>query len=122
MARQLDRHVLDMAVEELRESQDTTLAINISGLTASDPSWLRALISAVRSTPHIAPRLTVEITETAALHDIEESARFVNVVRNLGCKVAIDDFGAGFTLVPASEGIDRRHGEDRRLLRAQPVA
>jgi diguanylate cyclase (GGDEF)-like protein len=97
MARQLDRHVLDMAVEELRESQDTTLAINISGLTASDPSWLRALISAVRSTPHIAARLTVEITETAALHDIEESARFVNVVRNLGCKVAIDDFGAGFT-------------------------
>ena len=51
----------------------------------------------MRSTPHIAPRLTVEITETAALHDIEESARFVNVVRNLGCKVAIDDFGAGFT-------------------------
>jgi diguanylate cyclase (GGDEF)-like protein/PAS domain S-box-containing protein len=97
MARQLDRHVLDMAIDELRESTDTTLAINISGLTASDPSWLRALISAVRSTPHIAPRLTVEITETAALHDIEESARFVNVVRNLGCKVAIDDFGAGFT-------------------------
>jgi EAL domain-containing protein (putative c-di-GMP-specific phosphodiesterase class I) len=97
MARQLDRHVLDMAVEELRNALDTTLAINISGLTASDPSWLRALISAVRSTPHIAPRLTVEITETAALHDIEESARFVNVVRDLGCKVAIDDFGAGFT-------------------------
>ena len=97
MARQLDRHVLDMAIEELRNSSETTLAINISGLTASDPSWLRALISAVRSTPHIAPRLTVEITETAALHDIEESARFVNVVRNLGCKVAIDDFGAGFT-------------------------
>jgi diguanylate cyclase (GGDEF)-like protein len=97
MARQLDRHVLDMAIEELRIHPDTTLAINISGLTASDPSWLRALISAVRSTPHIAPRLTVEITETAALHDIEESARFVNVVRNLGCKVAIDDFGAGFT-------------------------
>jgi diguanylate cyclase (GGDEF)-like protein len=97
MARQLDRHVLDMAVEELRLHPDTTLAINISGLTASDPSWLRALISAVRSTPNIASRLTVEITETAALHDIEESARFVNVVRNLGCKVAIDDFGAGFT-------------------------
>jgi EAL domain-containing protein (putative c-di-GMP-specific phosphodiesterase class I) len=97
MARALDRYVLDMAVDELREASDTTLAINISGLTASDQSWLRALISAVRSTPHIAPRLVVEITETAALHDIEESARFVNVVRDLGCKVAIDDFGAGFT-------------------------
>jgi EAL domain-containing protein (putative c-di-GMP-specific phosphodiesterase class I) len=39
----------------------------------------------------------VEITETAALHDIEESARFVSVVRELGSKVALDDFGAGFT-------------------------
>jgi diguanylate cyclase (GGDEF)-like protein/PAS domain S-box-containing protein len=97
MARALDRYVLDMAVDELREAPDTTLAINISGLTASDQSWLRALISAIRSTPQIAPRLVVEITETAALHDIEESARFVNVVRDLGCKVAIDDFGAGFT-------------------------
>ncbi|HEY4164934.1 MAG TPA: GGDEF and EAL domain-containing protein [Dongiaceae bacterium] len=97
IARQLDRHVLDMAVEELRNAPDITLAVNISGLTASDPSWLRALISAVRSTPQIAPRLEVEITETAALHDIEESGRFVNVVRDLGCRVAIDDFGAGFT-------------------------
>jgi diguanylate cyclase (GGDEF)-like protein len=97
IARQLDRHVLDMAVEELRNAPEITLAVNISGLTASDPSWLRALISAVRSTPQIAPRLEVEITETAALHDIEESGRFVNVVRDLGCRVAIDDFGAGFT-------------------------
>ncbi|HVO04709.1 MAG TPA: GGDEF and EAL domain-containing protein [Candidatus Cybelea sp.] len=97
MARALDRYVLDMAISELRSAPDTSLAINISGLTASDQSWLRALISAVRSTPQVAPRLVVEITETAALHDIEESARFVNVVRDLGCKVAIDDFGAGFT-------------------------
>jgi EAL domain-containing protein (putative c-di-GMP-specific phosphodiesterase class I) len=39
----------------------------------------------------------VEITETAALHDIEESARFVSTVRELGSKVALDDFGAGYT-------------------------
>jgi EAL domain-containing protein (putative c-di-GMP-specific phosphodiesterase class I) len=54
-------------------------------------------MSAVKANPEIGPRLVVEITETAALHDIEESARFVNVVRDLGCRVAIDDFGAGFT-------------------------
>lgn len=97
MTRLMDRHVLDMAVAELIAAPETVLALNISGLTATDQSWLRALISAVKSTPQIAPRLIVEITETAALHDIEESARFVNVVRDLGCRVAIDDFGAGFT-------------------------
>jgi diguanylate cyclase (GGDEF)-like protein/PAS domain S-box-containing protein len=97
MTRLMDRYVLDMTVEELRSDPETVLSLNISGLTATDQSWLRALIAAVKSTPAIAERLIVEITETAALHDIEESARFVNVVRDVGCRVAIDDFGAGFT-------------------------
>jgi EAL domain-containing protein (putative c-di-GMP-specific phosphodiesterase class I) len=41
--------------------------------------------------------MIVELTETAALHDFEESARFVSRLRDLGCRVAIDDFGAGYT-------------------------
>ena len=45
----------------------------------------------------MASRLIIEITETAALHDIEETARFVSAVRDLGCRVAVDDFGAGYT-------------------------
>lgn len=93
----MDRYVLDLAVEELRSHPDVSLALNISGLTATDQTWLRALMSAVKASPEISQRLVVEITETAALHDIDESARFVNVVRDLGCRVAIDDFGAGFT-------------------------
>lgn len=97
MTKMMDRYVLDLAVEELRAHPDVSLALNISGLTATDQSWLRALMSAVKASPEIGPRLVVEITETAALHDIDESARFVNVVRDLGCRVAIDDFGAGFT-------------------------
>jgi len=39
----------------------------------------------------------IEITETAALYDIEESARFVSALRQAGCRVALDDFGAGHT-------------------------
>jgi hypothetical protein len=39
----------------------------------------------------------VELTETAALIDIEESMRFVSRIRALGARVAIDDFGAGYT-------------------------
>lgn len=97
MTRFMDRHVLDMAIAELRANPELSLAMNISGLTATDQAWLRALNSAVKATPEVAPRLVVEITETAALHDIEETARFVNAVRDLGCQVAIDDFGAGFT-------------------------
>ncbi|HNB28076.1 MAG TPA: diguanylate cyclase, partial [Alphaproteobacteria bacterium] len=84
MTRFMDRHVLDMAVADLRADPALQLSMNISGLTATDQAWLRALNSAIKATPEVAPRLVVEITETAALHDIEETARFVNAVRDLG--------------------------------------
>src|SRR5262249_25292088 len=51
----------------------------------------------LKDKPEIASRMLVEITETAALHDLEESVRFVSALRDLGCRVALDDFGAGFT-------------------------
>ncbi|NNG03734.1 MAG: EAL domain-containing protein [Inquilinus sp.] len=97
LSRLIDKRVLELGVEQLNEDPDVHLALNISGLTASDQSWLRRLIALVGGYPDIARRLTVEITETAAIQDIEESARFVATVRDLGCRVALDDFGAGYT-------------------------
>jgi EAL domain-containing protein (putative c-di-GMP-specific phosphodiesterase class I) len=55
------------------------------------------LIELVRYRPDLARRLVVEITETAALSDIDESARFVDTLRHAGCRVALEDFGAGHT-------------------------
>ena len=95
--RLLDRHVLERAVRETTHDPHATLGFNISGLTAADRAWLRLVVSLLRDRPDVARRLTIEITETAALHDIEESARFVGTLRELGCRVALDDFGAGFT-------------------------
>jgi len=95
--RLIDRYVLDKVVEELSAHADVRLGFNISGLTAADRPWLRALVMQLRNRPDIASRLIVEITETAALYDIEESARFVAAVRDAGCSVALDDFGAGHT-------------------------
>src|SRR5262249_44210124 len=51
----------------------------------------------VRAHAQVAPRLNIELTETAALHNFEENAQFVSQLRELGCAVAIDDFGAGYT-------------------------
>jgi EAL domain-containing protein (putative c-di-GMP-specific phosphodiesterase class I) len=95
--RLIDRYVLDKALAELEAYPEVKLGFNISGLTAADRPWLRALISQVRTRPDIASRVVVEITETAALYDIEESARFVSALRHAGCRVALDDFGAGHT-------------------------
>jgi diguanylate cyclase (GGDEF)-like protein len=97
LIRVVDRKALELAVDTLGRVDDVTLAINVSGMTATDRFWLRGLVSLLRGKPEIASRLVVEITETAALDDIDECARFVISLKDLGCRVALDDFGAGYT-------------------------
>jgi EAL domain-containing protein (putative c-di-GMP-specific phosphodiesterase class I) len=93
----IDRFVLEKTVQELDTHPGVRLGFNVSGLTACDRPWLRSLMSVLRNRPDLARRLVVEITETAALYDIEETARFVDTLRHAGCRVALDDFGAGHT-------------------------
>jgi diguanylate cyclase (GGDEF)-like protein len=95
--RLIDRHILDRVVGVAAAHPGVTLGFNISALTTADRPWLRSLTSRLRARPDLARRLVVEITETAALYDIEESARFVSALRRAGCRVALDDFGAGHT-------------------------
>ncbi len=97
LARIIDRHVIEQAVAELAENPDVTLSVNISGLTVADPLWLGHLHALLEPQSEIAKRLIIEITETVAMADVDESERFVRALRKLGCRVAIDDFGAGYT-------------------------
>jgi len=97
LMREMDSRVLDLAVDRLTADPALRLAINISGLTSVDHGWLHQLVRLVGTDRALAERLTVEITETAAIQDIEETARFVATVRELGCRIALDDFGAGYT-------------------------
>jgi EAL domain-containing protein (putative c-di-GMP-specific phosphodiesterase class I) len=93
----IDRFVLEKTVQELQTHPGVRLGFNVSGLTACDRPWLRMLIALLRGRSDLARRLVVEITETAALYDVGESARFVETLRHAGCRVALDDFGAGHT-------------------------
>jgi diguanylate cyclase (GGDEF)-like protein len=97
LMRSIDNRVRDLAIRELELNPDVALAINISGLTATERSWFRGLVARLKERRDLATRLIVEITETTALQDIDETSRFVSALRALGCKVALDDFGSGFT-------------------------
>jgi diguanylate cyclase (GGDEF)-like protein len=97
LVRLVDRRALEMTVEMLHSNPQLSLGVNVSGTTAGDPSWLKSFIDYVRANASVAPRMIVELTETAALHHFEENANFVSQLRELGCRVAIDDFGAGYT-------------------------
>ncbi|MBT7758827.1 MAG: EAL domain-containing protein, partial [Rhodospirillaceae bacterium] len=82
---------------EMEQVDHVNLAVNISGMTATDPSSLDRLLSLVHIHSGVADRLIFEITETVAMMDYEETARFANKLRDLGCRIALDDFGAGYT-------------------------
>jgi EAL domain-containing protein (putative c-di-GMP-specific phosphodiesterase class I) len=97
LVRLVDRRALEMTVAALHAHQGVVLGVNVSGTMARDPSWLTSFIDYVRANGAVAKRLIVELTETAALHHFEENAQFVSQLRELGCRVAIDDFGAGYT-------------------------
>jgi diguanylate cyclase (GGDEF)-like protein len=93
----VDRFALEHTIARLKAHKDITLAVNVSGTASSDPAWLQDFVDYVRAVRDVAPRLIVELTETAALHHFEENAQFVSQLRDVGVRVAIDDFGAGYT-------------------------
>jgi diguanylate cyclase (GGDEF)-like protein len=97
LVRLIDRAVVQMTVAALNKFPDAKLSLNISGTTATDPRWYPQIIEILASNRNVTNRLIVEITETVALGDLSETIRFVEQLRELGCGVAIDDFGAGYT-------------------------
>lgn len=97
IVRLVDHRALDLAVAELAKDPALTLSVNVSAASALDGGWYTLLAAHIRRRRDIAPRLIVEITETMAIRDIDRAREFVHAVRELGCRVAIDDFGAGHT-------------------------
>ncbi len=97
LIRLVDRRALEMAVAQLKANPNVKLALNVSGTSANDRPWLNSFVEYIHENASVADRLTVELTETAALHAFEENAQFISRLRGLGCSVAIDDFGAGYT-------------------------
>jgi diguanylate cyclase (GGDEF)-like protein len=96
----IDRWVIARAVELVRHQHDAgrpiTLSVNVSGRTMGDADfagWLEALLT---TTPVPARRLIVEITETAAIVNLERARTLADTLRRLGCLLALDDFGTGF--------------------------
>jgi diguanylate cyclase (GGDEF)-like protein len=97
LIRLIDRAVTQMAIATLHSYPEANLAINISGTTATDRRWYREMLDTIRANANVAHRLTVEITETVALSDLDATRELVEELHEAGCSVAIDDFGAGYT-------------------------
>lgn len=97
LVRLIDHRMLELCIKLLKEAPNLRISINVSGETASDPAWLNALHGMTNGDNALTRRMMVEITETSAIRDIDQSINFVNSLKELGCHTAIDDFGSGYS-------------------------
>jgi diguanylate cyclase (GGDEF)-like protein/PAS domain S-box-containing protein len=97
---EIDRWVtgraIDMLAEQRAAGRDVRFAVNLSGLTIGDEGLLELVSRRLRETGVPPDRLTFEVTESAAIGQMERAAHFARRLSQLGCSFALDDFGAGF--------------------------
>lgn len=101
-----DLAVAEKAVQRLRQpgSGLIKIAINVSGASLAGDAYVQQLLRMTAAAPEERRRLIVEVTESAALADIEAANRRLGALRQAGIKLCIDDFGAG------SASFDYVHG------------
>lgn len=74
-----------------------SLSINLSGKELGDIKLLEFLKLKLTETGVNPKQLIFEITETAAIQDIDKAVKFVETLKSIGCGFSLDDFGVGFT-------------------------
>ena len=92
----IDLWVLERAMQLAAARSDLSLQINLSGRSVGDPRLtgeVEALIQRYGVNPE---QFTFEITETALIGNLSEARHFADRVRDLGCELALDDFGSGY--------------------------
>ncbi|WP_312519541.1 EAL domain-containing protein [Massilia sp.] len=101
-ASMIDRWVLSTTLAWIAEHADELVntrfvCMNLSGASLNDERFVQDTFDILGRYVHVASRLCLEITESVALHDLDNTRRFIDQVRSFGVKVALDDFGAGYT-------------------------
>lgn len=97
----INQYVLRASVEKLaslnQQGIDIALSINLSGRVIDDPELLPQLTQLLNSNNIDPTRLVFELTETAALADVNAAERLMRSLQAIGCRFALDDFGVGFS-------------------------
>jgi diguanylate cyclase (GGDEF)-like protein/PAS domain S-box-containing protein len=98
----IDRWVIRSAfrwlVSEADERERLALcSINLSGQSLGDEKFLPFVTDQFTMSGLDATKICFEITETAAIASYSQANRFINALKELGCKFALDDFGTGLS-------------------------
>ena len=98
----IDRWVIENALRWLVSEADererlTMCSINLSGQSLGDDKFLPFVIDQFHRSGIDASKICFEITETAAIHSFSQANRFIQALKELGCRFALDDFGTGLS-------------------------
>ncbi len=100
MIQEIDRWVVDQAIgliaTHAAAGRTLLLEVNLSGKSIGDQALAAFVERRLAESGADARSLIFEITETAAIANLEDAQRFADRLRRLGCRFALDDFGAGF--------------------------
>ena len=97
---QIDRWVVNAALTaiaggEIKLASHRSCAINISGQTLGDESFLGFVVDALDRTAVPPSSICFEVTEQAILSSVQHAQRFIEVLHGIGCEFSLDDFGSG---------------------------
>ncbi|WP_422773735.1 EAL domain-containing protein [Plantactinospora sp. WMMC1484] len=92
----IDRWVIDRTIELIARGSGTShYQVNLSGRSLGDPHLLERVQERLQRCDVDPGQITFEITETARIGNLTEAHNFAHGIRQLGCQLALDDFGSG---------------------------
>ncbi len=100
LIRRIDHWVVRRAIELMAcgaVPEGMSLEVNLSGRSVDDPELLPLIREKLAETAVDPSRLVIEITETAAITNIAEARQLIGALRDMNCRVALDDFGMGYS-------------------------
>jgi diguanylate cyclase (GGDEF)-like protein/PAS domain S-box-containing protein len=101
LIQQIDAWVARSAIrlidQHRRAGRELRLEVNLSGRTMGDPGLLEAIAGELEAALIDPANVIFEVTETAAIASMDDAREFASALTELGCRFALDDFGAGFS-------------------------
>jgi diguanylate cyclase (GGDEF)-like protein len=98
----LDKWIIQTTLEwldknELQLGNTNFVCLNLNGMSLNDAHFVEEFFSTLQTYRHVAHLLCIEITESIALRDLNDIHTFIEQLHSIGVRVALDDFGAGYT-------------------------
>lgn len=101
LIREIDRWVVENAIktqaDSIKKHKPVSLAINLSGKHFGNAAMLEYIQQAISTYGADPQSLMFEVTETEAVENLSKAREFIDALRDIGCKFALDDFGIGFS-------------------------